>query len=68
MQFESHLVLTRPVVTKAVGQELNMTAYEYTLSIVEDSTAAGIVVFSVVLPGELWHSEWENISYVVTGT
>ncbi len=69
MQFESCLVPTRPVATKAVRQELNTTAYEYTLSIVEDSTAAGIVVFSVVLPaGELWHSEWENVSYVVTGT
>ena len=68
MQFESYLVPTRPVATKAVGQELNTTAYEYTLSIVEDSTAAGIVVFSVALPGELWHSEWENVSYVVTGT
>ena len=46
MQFESYLVPTRSVATKAVGQELNTTAYEYTLSIVEDSTAAGIVVFS----------------------
>ena len=67
MQFESYLVPTRPVATKAVRQELNTTAYEYALSIV-DSTAAGIVVFSVVLPGEFWHSEWENVSYVVTGT
>ena len=68
MQFESCLVPTRSVATKAVRQELNTTAYEYALSIVEDSTAAGIVVFSVALPGELWHSEWENVSYVVTGT
>ena len=68
MQFESCLVPTRSVATKAVRQELNTTAYEYALSIVEDLTAAGAVVLSVALPGEHWHSEWENVSYVVTGT